>query len=107
MAGRRRRHRCGPQAYPDRPWADATRARLAADARRLDGLLESAGFKVVGGTDLFRLAAAADAPARFERLAQVGVLTRPFLDNPCRLRFGLPPDDAWARLAAALMETAG
>lgn len=97
----------GVQAYADWSWAQATRARLAADARRLDGLLERAGFEVVGGTSLFRLAAAADAPARFERLAQAGVLTRPFRDDPSRLRFGLPPDDAWARLEAALMEAAG
>jgi cobalamin biosynthetic protein CobC len=97
----------GLQAYPDRSWAQTIRARLTADARRLDGLLERAGFEVVGGTSLFRLAVAADAPARFERLAQAGVLTRPFSDDRSRLRFGLPPDDAWARLEAALMETAG
>lgn len=96
----------GLQAYPDQAWAQATRARLTAAARRLDGLLERAGFDVVGGTDLFRLAAAADAPARFERQAQAGVLTRPFRDNPSCLRFGLPPNDAWARLEAALRETA-
>jgi cobalamin biosynthetic protein CobC len=97
----------GRQAYPDEAWAQATRARLAVEARRLDDLLERAGFAVVGGTSLFRLAAAADAPARFERLARVGVLTRPFRDNPSCLRFGLPPDDAWARLEAALMEARG
>lgn len=97
----------GLQAYPDRPWAQATCARLTADARRLDGLLEQAGFDIMGGTSLFRLAVAADASARFERLARAGVLTRPFRDDPFRLRFGLPPDDAWARLEAALRETAG
>ena len=96
----------GLQAYADRPWADATRARLNTQTRRLDQLLERAGFEVASGTDLFRLAGASDAPMRFERLAQAGVLTRPFRDNPFRLRFGLPPDDAWARLEAALMEAA-
>ena len=59
----------------------------------------------MGGTSLFRLAAAADAPARFERLAQAGVLTRPFRDDPpCCASACRRPND-WARLEAALMES--
>lgn len=92
----------GQAAYADMAWAEATRARLANDAARLDALLTSAGLKIVGGTALFRLVTAADADGLFVRLAQAGILVRPF-DNSDRLRFGLPgTSDAWARLEAAL-----
>jgi len=96
----------GLQAYPDGPWADRTRRRLSADARRLDDLLIRAGLNVLGGTSLFRLAAAADAQHRFVRLAEAGVLTRPFDHAPTWLRFGLPNPDDWPRVEAALMESA-
>ena len=93
----------GARALADDAWAEAARARLAGDAARLDALLGEAGFSVVGGTSLFRLAAAADAPARFEALARAGILTRPFAARPEVLRFGLPGGPAaWDRLAAAL-----
>ncbi len=93
----------GLAAYPDAAWADAARASLADAAARLDALLTGAGFEIVGGTSLFRLARATDAPARFETLARSGILTRPFDHDAGLLRFGLPGFDAdWARLAAAL-----
>ena len=93
----------GARARADVAWAVAARARLAGDAARLDALLAAAGFTVLGGTSLFRLAAAADAPARFAALARAGILTRPFAAWPEALRFGLPGDAAaWDRLAAAL-----
>ncbi len=94
----------GWAAYADAAWAEATRTRLAEDARRLDDLLQRAGFKIVGGCDLFRLAAADDAAARFVRLAEAGILTRPFDAAPRWLRFGLPAPDQWPRLQALLEE---
>jgi cobalamin biosynthetic protein CobC len=94
----------GLRAYPDTAWAERTRRRLARDAARLDGLLMAVGFEIVGGTALFRLARAADARDRFERLARRGVLVRPFEDAPDRLRFGLPAATGWKRLEAALLE---
>jgi cobalamin biosynthetic protein CobC len=96
----------GRHAYADAAWAEATRERLAEGARRLDRLLAGAGFEIVGGCNLFRLAAADDAPARFIRLAQAGILTRPFTDEPRWLRFGAPAQDHWPRLEAALLEDA-
>jgi cobalamin biosynthesis protein CobC len=96
----------GLKAYPDVAWAERTRRRLARDAGRLDALLAAAGFEVLGGTSLFRLARAEDARARFEGLARRGVLVRPFADAPDRLRFGLPPAAGWGRLETALMESA-
>ena len=96
----------GMDAYADEGWPVAARARLAEAAERLDILLLRARFEIVGGTTLFRLAAAENTPDRFRRLAERGVLTRPFAYNPRWLRFGLPAPAHWPRLEAALMETA-
>ena len=92
----------GTGAYAHRDWADRQRSRLARSAKRLDRLLTKAGFEIVGGTDLFRLTASADAPQRFERLCAAGILTRPFNHDPAWLRFGLPGARDWSRLEAAL-----
>ena len=93
----------GTKALADRAWTGAMRERLGKEAARLDRLLEDAGFRIAGGTRLFRLAARADARAAFERLLAAGILVRPFADAPDRLRFGIPGDEiAWRRLAAAL-----
>jgi cobalamin biosynthetic protein CobC len=94
--------RAGTDAYSDAGWRAQTLARLTDDAARLDGLLRAAGFEVLGGTALFRLARAADAPRRFDRLCRQGVLTRPFPHDPTWLRFGLPHTAGWPRLEAAL-----
>lgn len=96
----------GAAAYRDRKWAEETRLRLNRDAQRMDSLLFRTGFHLVGGTSLFRLAQAPDAPARFERLAQAGILVRPFDYQPTWLRFGMPPAGAWARVEAALENSA-
>ncbi len=93
----------GIRALADSDWLEAMRARLGGDAARLDALLHGAGWRIVGGTRLFRLAAHADARAAFDRLLVAGILTRPFADAPDWLRFGIPGDEnAWERLAAAL-----
>lgn len=90
----------GTAAYVDVAWRERTIRRLARDAARLDAMLTAAGFEILGGTSLFRLTASPDAQARFTRLAEQGVLTRPFPEQPTWLRFGLPK--TWSRLAAAL-----
>ncbi|HEY2049879.1 MAG TPA: threonine-phosphate decarboxylase CobD [Caulobacteraceae bacterium] len=95
----------GLAAYADAGWGARTRTRLVRGAERLDRLLIGAGLDLVGGISLFRLAAAADATRRFERLASRGVLVRPFAHDARLLRFGLPPAGAWSRLAEALMES--
>jgi len=93
----------GLAAYADPDWAARTRRRLTRAAARLDALLRAAGFEIVGGTALFRLARAADAPRRFEALARAGILTRPFAWDETLIRFGLPgPTPDWRRLADAL-----
>jgi cobalamin biosynthetic protein CobC len=93
----------GASALADSDWLDGTRARLGEDAARLDGLLHGAGWRIIGGTRLFRLAAHVDARAAFERLLATGILARPFEEAPNWLRFGIPGDEStWERLAAAL-----
>ena len=98
----------GTHALNDTGWATDTRTRLKADAVRLDALLVRAGMTIVGGTDLFRLAAcdgtACDgAEGIYEKLGRAGILTRPFTYNATWLRFGLPGCEAdWARLETAL-----
>lgn len=89
------------EALGDRAWGAGARARLSADAARLDRLLAKAGFEILGGTPLFRLAAHSRASRWFERFGGAGLLVRPFPARPTWLRFGLPGDDeAWARLDA-------
>ena len=93
----------GVRALADSDWLEATRARLGQEAARLDLLLQNAGWRIIGGTSLFRLAARADARAAFELLLAAGILARPFADAPDRVRFGIPADEtAWERLATAL-----
>ena len=93
----------GARALADSDWLEATRARLGGDAARLDALLLGAGWRIVGGTRLFRLAAHTEARAAFERLLNAGILARPFAGAPDQLRFGIPGDEnAWDRLATAL-----
>jgi cobalamin biosynthetic protein CobC len=93
----------GQHALRDRDWAEATRARLENDVLRLDGLAKAAGWKLVGGTPLFRLYDVGDAPAAQERLANARIWPRIFGDKPSWLRLGLPGNETeWTRLAAAL-----
>lgn len=92
----------GTGAYAGFTWQRSARSRLAEDAKQLDQDLTDAGFTVIGGTPLFRLAAHAQAGDRFRRLAEQGILTRPFTGQPTWLRFGLPKPADRARIAAAL-----
>ena len=93
----------GTRALADSDWVSATRMRLDQDVARLDPLLLRSGWRILGGTRLFRLAARPDALAAFERLLGAGILVRPFAGEKEQLRFGIPADeDQWRRLAAAL-----
>ena len=93
----------GAAALTDQVWAMATRARLVADAARLDGLMTGRGAALVGGTTLFRLYDVAEATAWQDRLARAQIWTRVFPYNRRWLRLGLPGTAAgWAQLEAAL-----
>lgn len=90
-------------ALGDRNWIAATRDRLTDAAAELDRLLERAGLRVAGGTELFRLVEDARAPALYHALGAAGILVRRFEHRLDWLRFGLPGDDAaWQRLDDAL-----
>lgn len=95
----------GALALADRQWADGTRDRLKRQANKLDDVLARAGFEVVGGTSLFRLARHRDAQKRHATLARQHIWCRCFERHEDLLRFGLPPDEAGLhRLSAAFAE---
>lgn len=93
----------GTKALGDVYWVLPTRVRLAAQVIKLDGILMDAGFEIVGGTSLYRLARHRDASALHRRLAQKKIWCRSFDWSRDTLRFGLPENaEALDRLAAAL-----
>jgi cobalamin biosynthetic protein CobC len=93
----------GAAALADDAWLQATATRLAVDALALDALLVSAGFTILGGTTLFRLASHPQAPDKIDELARGGIHVRAFRHQPTWLRFGLPRgDEQFRRLSAAL-----
>lgn len=93
----------GAAALTDAAWLAATTIRLDETSRRLDRLLATAGFEILGGTPLFRLARHAEAARMADRLGRHGINVRAFGRQPDWLRFGLPGIEAeWLRLADAL-----
>lgn len=92
----------GAAALSDIGWAEATRMRLAEDARRLDSLITGSGAVLEGGTTLFRLYRVESAADWQARLASFHVWTRSFPYAPGWLRLGLPGPDRWPQLEAAL-----
>jgi cobalamin biosynthetic protein CobC len=96
----------GRRALCDWNWGAETKVRLAQDSLRLDDLAINAGWKLVGGTPLFRLYDTRDANAAQVGLAGARIWSRAFASRPRWLRLGLPADQTeWARLAAALRST--
>jgi len=92
----------GTQALRDTTWAVQTRARLAADAARLDTLMLRAGATGVQGTDLFRTYDVTDAAAWQNKFAQSHIWSRIFPYSDSWLRLGLPAPQDWDRLEAAV-----
>jgi cobalamin biosynthetic protein CobC len=93
----------GQRALADSAWLAGAISRLTAESSRLDRLLTGAGFTTIGGTPLFRLGRCAESDGWFERLAEAGILVRPFPGTPGLLRFGIPHEASeWERLEAAL-----
>nr|WP_209874482.1 threonine-phosphate decarboxylase CobD [Azospirillum soli] len=89
-------------ALSDSAWIAAMRARLHAEAERLDRLLAEAGLTVAGGTSLFRLVCDPRAPQLYNALGRAGILVRRFDYRVDWLRLGLPEgEDVRERLVAA------
>jgi cobalamin biosynthetic protein CobC len=95
----------GAAALEDAAWLSESAERLRQDARRLDELLAGAGFDIIGGVSLFRLARHERAASMFRSLARSGIWTRSFAEKPTWLRFGIPGDEeSWGRVADALRD---
>lgn len=95
----------GISFYCNTSWQSSQRRRLAESGQRLDHVLHGAGLVIAACTPFFRTCVAPDGWALFEHLAQHAILTRPFVDDPLRLRIGLPEDAITTRhLAHALAE---
>ncbi len=93
-------------ALRDEQWLAVARGRLASDAARLDRLLGTAGFELLGGTPLFRLVRHKDAAGIADTLGRQGILVRTFPATPVQLRCGLPGTEGdWQRLVTALAQT--
>ncbi|OKO79731.1 threonine-phosphate decarboxylase CobD [Bradyrhizobium sp. AS23.2] len=93
----------GCRALRDDAWAKATSARLVRDCARLDDMVQSQGWRLVGGTPLFRLYETPDALAAQEELARGQIWSRVFAKEPTWLRLGLPGSESeWTRLAEVL-----
>ncbi len=91
-------------ALADSSWQVATRQRLALASARLQAVLQRHQLSPRGGTALFQWVCTPAAPDLYQRLRQVGILTRLFTE-PLSVRFGLPGDASqWARLEAALAQ---
>ncbi|WP_284165172.1 threonine-phosphate decarboxylase CobD [Frigidibacter sp. SD6-1] len=93
----------GAKALADRDWAAATIARLASDCDRMDALALRAGWRLIGGTPLFRSYRVPDAAAAQAQLATHHIWSRIFPWSGDWLRLGLPGSAAeWTRLEGAL-----
>jgi cobalamin biosynthetic protein CobC len=92
----------GRAAYGDARWQAETTARLGRDAARLDALADRAGWRLLGGTPLFRTYETPDAAAAQATLARHAVWSRIFPYAPGWLRLGLPPRGRWGQLEEAM-----
>jgi cobalamin biosynthetic protein CobC len=93
----------GRVALEDDAWLKAAAKRVATDREKLDALLVSAGFTLLGGTALFRLASHPAAQRLVDSLGRQGLHVRAFADQLTWLRFGAPAgEEGFRRLAAAL-----
>lgn len=93
----------GCHALRDDAWAEETSARLARDCVRLDDIAQAQGWRLVGGTPLFRLYDTPDALNAQDKLARGQIWSRVFAHKPTWLRLGLPGSEAeWTRLAEGL-----
>ncbi|MEJ2030286.1 MAG: threonine-phosphate decarboxylase CobD [Maritimibacter sp.] len=92
----------GAEALEDMRWANEMRQIMHVDVARMDALVEARGAEVIGGTALFRLYKVDDAARWQHKLAKGRVWSRIFPYEPTWLRLGLPPQDGWEQLEAAL-----
>ena len=92
----------GALALGDTDWTTQTIARLKDDAERLDRNVLQTGATLTGGTPLFRLYDHPRAAELQHHLATHHIWTRTFPWSATAIRLGLPAEDAWPRVEAAL-----
>ncbi|SFH71138.1 threonine-phosphate decarboxylase CobD [Bradyrhizobium sp. Gha] len=93
----------GCRALRDDAWAKATSARLVRDGARLDDMVQSQGWRLLGSAPLFRLYETPDGRAAQEKLARNQIWSRVFAQDRTWLRLGLPgAESEWRRLAEVL-----
>lgn len=97
----------GQAALADRDWQDATRARLSNAAARMDALALRAGWRVVGGTSLFRTYHTPNAITAQAQLARGHIWSRIFPYSDHWLRLGLPAAKGWDQLEQAILAGTG
>ncbi|MDI1298656.1 threonine-phosphate decarboxylase CobD [Methylotenera sp.] len=95
------------QALLDKAWQEKMRVQLAENSQKLATLLTKYHLRPMSGTALFQFVPTKNAQALQQHLAQQGIWVRLFSETPglsarAALRFGLPPEDGWARLEAAV-----
>jgi len=95
------------QALLDKTWQEKMRVQLAENSHKLATLLTKYHLTPMSGTALFQFVPTKNALALQQHLAQQGIWVRLFSDTPglsarSALRFGLPPEDSWTKLEAAL-----
>ncbi|MEQ1670744.1 MAG: threonine-phosphate decarboxylase CobD [Hyphomicrobium sp.] len=97
----------GKTALADSAWSKSASLRLEAGAQRLDDMAQSVGWKLAGGTLLFRLYETPDAHNAQKGLAHNYIWSRTFPWSKTWLRLGLPgPTSEWERLSAAFARLA-
>ena len=93
----------GAAALADQKWSEETVTWLSEAALHLDQIVTQHGWRLTGGTHLFRLYHTPDAQTAQDRLARAGIWGRVFPWHPHWLRLGIPGDRAeFARVEAAL-----
>lgn len=93
----------GTAALADRTWSEDTVTWLSEAALHLDQIVTAHGWRLAGGTHLFRLYHTPDAETARDLLARAGIWGRIFPWHPHWLRLGIPGNRAeFARLEAAL-----
>ncbi|NVK44862.1 MAG: pyridoxal phosphate-dependent class II aminotransferase [Rhodobacteraceae bacterium] len=92
----------GTAALNDGAWFAATNITLKHESEKLDGIIANKGAKIIGGTSLFRLYDVPNARAFQNQLAKGRVWSRIFPYSDTWVRLGLPPEDKWDQVEAAL-----
>lgn len=97
----------GQAALSDAGWKASTIERLRRDADRLDQLARRVGWSAVGGTTLFRLYDVHNAAKAQDRLAKRQVWSRIFPYSESWMRLGLPGQNDWEQVEAAILNAGG